>query len=287
MLEPSCFTNRVAVLATMHHKEKVIAPILELELGLKVIVPANLNTDRFGTFTREQPRPDSQLETARRKAKQALSLTGGTLAIASEGAFGPHPQIPWLPCDREIILLLDQQQQVEIVGQILTTETNFASQTITNYSEAQTFAAKVGFPTHGLIVMSDREVQNASAIFKGIRTEASLCAAVTQALTQSPSGHIHIETDMRAMYNPTRMQAIAAATEDLVRNIRQVCPQCGCPGFAIVETKLGLPCALCHLPTSLTRSVRYECQKCHFSQEALFPKGLTTADPGQCEYCNP
>src|SRR6478672_8816516 len=188
MLEPSCFTNRVAVLATMHHKEKVIAPILELELGLKVIVPANLNTDRFGTFTREQPRPDSQLETARRKAKQALSLTGGTLAIASEGAFGPHPQIPWLPCDREIILLLDQQQQVEIVGQILTTETNFASQTITNYSEAQTFAAKVGFPTHGLIVMSDREVQNASAIFKGIRTEASLCAAVTQALTQSPSG---------------------------------------------------------------------------------------------------
>lgn len=287
MSEVLGFRDRVAVLATMHRKEMVIAPVLELELGLKIVVPPNLDTDRFGTFTREQPRPANQLETARLKAKQALFLTGEALAIASEGAFGPHPQIPWLSCDREIILLLDQQQEIEIVGQILTTETNYASQTITNYSEAQTFASKVGFPTHGLSVMSDRDTQNPAAIFKGIRTETALYEAVTQALAQSTSGRIHIETDMRAMYNPTRMQAIAAATEDLVRNLRQFCPQCGCPGFAIADTNPGLPCGLCHLPTRLTRSVRYKCQKCHFSQEVLFPNGLTTADPAQCLYCNP
>ncbi|HEY9749171.1 MAG TPA: DUF6671 family protein [Allocoleopsis sp.] len=287
MTEFPGFQDRVAVLATMHHKETVIAPILELELGLKIVVPPNLDTDRFGTFTREEPRPGNQLETARLKAQQALSLTGETLAIASEGAFGPHPQIPWVSCDREIVLLLDQRQGIEIVGQILTTETNYASQTITSDSEAQAFANKVGFPTHGLIVMSDRDNQNPAAIFKGIRTEAALDEAVRQALAQSTSGRIHIETDMRAMYNPTRMQAIAAATEDLLRNIRQVCPQCAWPGFAIVETKSGLPCGLCHLPTRLTRSVRYECQKCHFSEEVLFPNGLTTADPGQCLYCNP
>jgi len=29
------------------------APILAQEIGLKVIVPDNFNTDRFGTFTRE------------------------------------------------------------------------------------------------------------------------------------------------------------------------------------------------------------------------------------------
>jgi hypothetical protein len=287
MLELLGFQDRIAVLATMHQKEKVVAPILELELGLKIVVPPNLNTDRFGTFTREQLRPGSQLETARLKAQQALLLTGETLAIASEGAFGPHPQIPWLSCDREIVLLLDQQQGIEIVGQTLSTETNYASQTIGSYSDAQTFASKVGFPTHGLIVMSDREVKDSSAIFKGITTETALHEAVTQALAQSSTGRIHIETDMRAMYNPTRMQAIAAATKDLVKNIHQVCPQCACPGFAIVETKPGLPCSLCHLPTRLPRAVRYECQKCHFSEEALFPNGLTTANPAQCLYCNP
>ncbi|MBD1863852.1 MULTISPECIES: DUF6671 family protein [Trichocoleus] len=287
MSEPSCFTNRVAVLATMHYKEKVIAPILELELGLKIVVPPHLDTDRFGTFTREQPRPGNQLETAQLKAQQALALTGETLAIASEGAFGPHPQILWLSCDREIVLLLDQRQGIEIVGQTLSTETNFASQTIASYAEAQAFAAKAGFPTHGLIIMSDRDTKNSSAIYKGIRTETALYEAVKQALAQSTTGRIHIETDMRAMHNPTRMQAIAAATEDLVRNIRQVCPQCGCPGFAIVEALPGLLCAHCHSPTRLTRSVRYECQKCHSSEEVLFPNGLTTADPAQCLYCNP
>nr|WP_290223768.1 DUF6671 family protein [Trichocoleus desertorum] len=287
MSETSLFGNRVAIVANMHHKEQVIAPILESEFGLKVFVPPNLDTDCFGTFTREKLRPGNQLETARLKALHALSLTGETLAIASEGAFGPHPQIPWVSCDRELVLLLDQQQGIEIIGETLSTETNYASQTIASYAEAQAFAAKVGFPAHGLIVMSDREAKNSPAVFKGIRTAVGLYEAVTQALAQSATGRIHIETDMRAMYNPTRMQAIAAATKDLVRNIRQVCPQCGCPGFAIVETSPGLPCGLCHLPTRLTRSVRYECQKCCYCQEVLFPKGLTTADPAQCLYCNP
>jgi hypothetical protein len=80
------FANRVGVLATMHQKERVMAPLLEKELGIKVIVPPNFNTDSFGTFTREIKRPGDQLETARLKAEKALLLTGETLAFASEGA---------------------------------------------------------------------------------------------------------------------------------------------------------------------------------------------------------
>ncbi|MEB3336169.1 MAG: DUF6671 family protein, partial [Leptolyngbyaceae bacterium] len=113
------FADRVAVIATMHHKETVIAPILEQELGVKAIVPQNFDTDALGTFTREIERPADQVSTARLKAEQALDLTGETLAIASEGSFGPHPQMPFVACNREIVLLLDRLNELEIVGQVL------------------------------------------------------------------------------------------------------------------------------------------------------------------------
>ena len=67
------FRGRLAVLATMHRKEQAIAPVLEEALGLQVEVPPGLDTDRFGTFTREVPRPGTQLATARLKAQAALA----------------------------------------------------------------------------------------------------------------------------------------------------------------------------------------------------------------------
>jgi hypothetical protein len=117
----SGFTGRTAVLATMHQKEQVIAPILQQELGLEVIIPQGFDTDRFGTFTRDRPRPDHQLATARLKALAALEITGADLAIASEGAFAPHPDLPMLPCDRELVVLVDRTHDLEIVGVALST----------------------------------------------------------------------------------------------------------------------------------------------------------------------
>ena len=49
-------SDRTAVLATMHQKERVMAPVLERELGVNILVPAELDTDTFGTFTREVKR---------------------------------------------------------------------------------------------------------------------------------------------------------------------------------------------------------------------------------------
>lgn len=82
-MQQKAFTNRVAVLATMHQKEKVIAPLLEQELGVKVIVPQDFNTDIFGTFTREVKRLGTQIAAARLKAEKALAVTGETLAIST------------------------------------------------------------------------------------------------------------------------------------------------------------------------------------------------------------
>ncbi|HEY9734701.1 MAG TPA: DUF6671 family protein [Trichocoleus sp.] len=276
------FQSRVATLATMHHKEQVIAPALQ-QLGLQTVVPA-LDTDQFGTFTRDVKRPGDQLATARLKAEAALRITGGDLAIASEGSFGSHPAVPWLPYNRELVILIDRANDLEIVGEALSTETNFDHTQVTDLEAAHAFAQKVGFPAHGLVVSAQPEGAG-SELIKGITSPLELTEAVTQMLKRF--GQAHLETDMRAMHNPTRMRVIAQATEDLIRKIHRACPECGVPGFKAVEHFPGLPCADCGAPTRLTLTTRYQCQKCSFEQRVLFPHQQRTADPAQCDYCNP
>jgi len=287
MSTDSLFAGRIAVIATMHKKEAAIAPILESELGVQCIVPNNFNTDTFGTFTRDIARPADQIATARLKAKKALEITGATIASASEGSFAPHPDLPFIASNREIVVFIDTVNQLEIVGQEISTETNFNSQSVRTIEEAELFARKIGFPSHGLVVMLDADSSDEAEIFKGINTEEKLRETVTFALNKSAIGKVHIETDMRALYNPTRMQNIAKATRNLIQKIHQICPNCACPGFDAIEQRRGLPCGLCNLPTSAIRSIVYQCQRCSFRQEKLFPHGVKVADPAQCMYCNP
>jgi len=277
------FSNRVGVIATMHKKEKVIAPLLEPELGVRFILPNNFNTDIFGTFTREVKRPGTQIAAAILKAEKALELTGESLAIASEGSFAPHPLIPYIYSNREIVVLLDKLNEIEIIGEEVSTETNFNHQVVENFAAAYDFAEKIGFPEHGLVVYWENSVE----MIKGITTEAKLQEALNTAFNNSSTGKVHLETDMRALYNPTRMQNIAKATLDLLTKIKSICPQCSTPGFVITQRIPGLPCEMCSMPTNLTLSVIYQCQKCSFQREELFPNGVEFAEPSQCMYCNP
>ena len=279
------FAHRVAVLATMHGKEAAIAPLLQAELNLKTIVPADFNTDAFGTFTREIKRTGDQLTAARFKAEAAMQLVGETLGLASEGSFGPHPAIPYLPCNRELVLLLDATHDLEIVGYDFSTDTNYRQQVVNSLEAALAFAQQIGFPSHGLVAMPTADSPEPAAIVKGIVTESELREAVTPWLQRQ--GSVYLETDMRAMLNPTRMQAIARATQDLIRKLRSHCPQCDAPGFDVSDRKPGLPCGLCYTPTDLTLAAVYRCQKCGFTQDRLYPDGIELADPAQCAYCNP
>lgn len=287
MSQSHLLINRTAVIATMHQKERAIAPILEPEFGIKIRVPADFDTDLFGTFTREIKRPGTQIEAARLKAQTALEIAGETLAVASEGTFGPHPMMPYLPANREIVLLLDKANNLEIAGESLSLETNYSHQIVSSVEEAVIFSEKAGFPEHGLVVVVGDAAAGKGEIVKGITAEKQLCDAVTAGLKKSPNGKVHVETDMRAMYNPTRMQNIANATLDLVKKFKQFCPECGWPGFEIVERKIGLPCELCYFPTQLARSAVYKCKNCGYTKEELFPDGRETADPSLCQYCNP
>ncbi len=280
------FNNRIAVLATMHKKERVIAPLFDRELSIKVTVP-QLDTDKFGSFTREIERSGSQIEAARLKAQQALSLTGESLGVASEGSFAPHPSLPYIPCNREIVILIDKENDLEIIGEELSTDTNHSHLKVSDIQQAIDFAEKVGFPEHGLVVMLNDYPENSDEIIKGINTQETLIAAVNNSLTKSPNRKVHLETDMRAMYNPTRMKNIEKATYNLIAKINCLCPKCSTPGFDIIQRIPGLPCEWCSAPTSLTSSAIYKCQKCNFRKEQLFPDGKQFANPAQCMYCNP
>jgi hypothetical protein len=278
------FTDRTAVIATMHRKEIAIAPILQTSLGIKATVPQDFDSDLFGTFTRDIDRPANQIETAKVKAARALELSQTDLAIASEGSFFPHPLLG-IAYNRELVLLLDQKHDFSVYGEALSSDTNFRHQTISSYEQAYDFAIKIGFPDHAIVLMPDAQTSAKESIYKGINSEDVLKKSVHDLLQQTPQ--IHIETDMRALYNPTRMKNIAKATEDLVRKLQQLCPNCNFVNFDVVQKLKGLRCEICGLPTQVTRAHLYKCDRCDFKQEVLFPDGIQLADPMYCSYCNP
>ncbi len=287
MTDSPWFQNRTIVIATKHHKEQVIAPLLTGAFNLNVIVPQDFDTDQFGTFTRDIKRRGTQIEAARLKAEAILEKTGESLAIASEGSFAPHPAFPFISANREIVLLLDKQHDLIIYGEDLSTETNHNHQTVKTVEETLDFAEKIGFPDHALVVMFDPDTQHPEQIFKGIQSQEELVKIVELVLQESPDKKAHLETDMRAMYNPTRMTVIKKATENLIKKLNQFCPECHSPGFDIYDRKLGLPCSWCNTPTSLILAEIYQCHRCNFQQEQLFPNSIKTADPSYCSYCNP
>jgi hypothetical protein len=273
------------VIATMHHKEQVLGPAVERAWGLRPIVPPAFDTDRFGTFTRDRDRAGDQRATARTKAIAALEQTGAAIALASEGSFGPHPTLPFAAVNYELVLLLDRASGLELVGEALSLETNYRQATVRDWAAVDRFAQEVGFPDHGLVVSLGNPAQSPSVV-KGIRDPATLRDVAADYLARSPDGTLWLETDMRAMHNPRRMQVIAQAMDNLLEKAQSTCPNCGWPGFWITQRLPGLPCEACGWPTALVRLHRWTCEHCGYQRSDDFPQGQT-ADPAHCPACNP
>lgn len=277
------FIGRRLLISTKHQKEIVIAPILEKELGVKCIVAIDFDTDELGTFTGEVERKDDPISTARNKCIRAMGLTGCDLAIASEGSFGPHPSLFYIPADDEILLFLDKKNDMEIVVRELSTETNFHGAYIKNENELKAFAHDVQFPSHGLICRKSKD--DFTEIVKGI-TDWTILTETCHHFLKKYDG-IYVETDMRAMYNPSRMKVIGVATQKMADKIKKLCPVCSWPGFDITDAREGLPCELCHFPTRSILSYIYRCTKCSHTKEEMYPSGKHTQDPMYCDMCNP
>jgi hypothetical protein len=277
------FSGRDLVIATKHHKEKVLAPILEAELGVRCMVPEELDTDLLGTFSGEVERLDDPLTAARKKCLLAMELTNATLAIASEGSFGPHPSLVFIPADDELLLFMDKENGLEIAVRELSTETNFNHQEVKSFAELEAFAHRVQFPSHGLIIRSNP--QDHHDLVKGIKDWSLLKEAFDRRIQQADS--VFVETDMRAFCNPTRMKVIEKAAAKLIEKIQSVCPDCQTPGFGIVDHREGLPCSWCGAPTRSTLCYIYRCVKCACLKEVSYPYGKKEEDPMYCDHCNP
>lgn len=277
------FAGRKLVIATKHKKEKVIGPILEQAFQINWHATAQLDTDQLGTFTGENERIDTALACARQKCLLAIAETGYDLAIASEGSFGPHPAMFFVSADEEIILLLDKKNGIEMVSHVLSTSTNYCGQQISTHDELQDFLTQAQFPSHAVIIRNAQH--NFDSIVKGITDTDQLLSHFNNLL--SAEGSVYMETDMRAMYNPTRMKVIEETTLLLVKKMNSLCPYCNFPGFEVTENAPGLPCSQCKLPTTSTRSAISSCKKCNYTVEKFFPKEKQFEDPTFCDYCNP
>nr|WP_293873465.1 DUF6671 family protein [Flavobacterium sp.] len=277
------FEGRKLVIATKHQKEAVIAPLLEQNLGVQCFVPNDFDTDALGTFTGEINRKEDALSTARQKCLLAMQKTSCDLGIASEGSFGPHPTIFMAHADDEFLVFIDKKNNLEIIVRELSLDTNFNATTINCFQNLVNLVNRIGFPEHAIILKNADA--NSNFTVKGIQSWELLEESYNKLATNNSP--VVAETDMRALYNPTRMKVIKKATQKLVEKIKSCCPQCNTPGFGVVRTNLGLPCEWCGSPTNSTKSHTYRCQKCTFEQEKMYPNDKKTEDPMYCDHCNP
>jgi hypothetical protein len=270
--------SRTLFIITKHQKETVIAPVWQHRIGGPITVFSSFDTDAFGTFSGTVERKKPARETLRDKLVAGMQEAGATLGIASEGSFGPHPTLPFLPCNEELVMLIDREQNLEITGRAITTDTNFSSLQTGDWIAVLRFLEQIHFPEHGLMVKHAQE--------KSVRFYNDL-----QKLEEEikpilePGTPLLFETDMRAMHNPTRLKVIEQGMQDLMNKLFSPCPACGHPGFEVTEAIPGLPCSWCGLPTRLIMQEIYTCRQCGCSQTNRRPE--ETADPQYCDHCNP
>lgn len=274
------FKGKKVVIATKHEKEIVIGPALEKSFGMECSVSENLDTDLLGTFTGEVERILTPVEAARQKCILVLEECDADFAIGSEGSFGPHPTLYFLPADEEYLVLMSRKKDFEMVVKMTSLQTNYASYEMDSEGTLNAFLQQVKFPSHGLHVKGPE-----GYLEKGIRSENRLNQAIHEAVKRF--GTYTLETDMRAMNNPTRMSVIQELTGKLVEKMRSCCPSCQRPGFSPTDVIRGLVCSSCSLPTKSVKSVIYSCEGCHYTSCIDFPDSKTTEDPMFCDFCNP
>ncbi|MFC0004868.1 DUF6671 family protein [Micromonospora siamensis] len=276
----------VGSLATRHGKRVAIGPPLRRRLGLRLRV-ADVDTDVLGTFTGEVPRPGPADEVVVTKARLGMAATGCPVGVASEGSFGPHPALPWCTLQVEHVALVDDRIGLVLVERATSTASNHG-ELVTDGADRGAllrFAREVGLPGHAVTVRPAAPPAGvAYPLVKGIVRVPALLAAVAGAVGASADGRARVAADLRAHHNPRRMAVIAQAAGRLAERLATPCPACDAPGFGVVGTVPGLPCADCHTPTELPGGRILGCARCphRVTRPAEAP-----ADPRWCPRCNP
>ena len=281
-MTPGYAGQRIALL-TQHGKESVIAPVLEPALGCVVARVSGFDTDRLGTFTRDVPRPGSQREAARRKARIGMSLSGLPVGLASEGSVVPDPLSGLFPWSVELLVLIDDRLGIEVVASAQGPARSGCLST-GDWEALEAFARREDFPAHRLVLRP--QDQDDPRLCKGLSGWRALRDAFERCLAESANGLVFVETDLRAFANPTRMQRIGEAAQDLLARLRSRCLACDLPGFGVAERRPGLPCAECGLPTRAWLAEVRQCVGCGHRTVAVRGDEVV-AQARHCEACNP
>jgi len=277
------YFNQTVVLTTKHEKLPLIAPILEAELNLNIVLH-EADTDRLGTFTGEIERTLSARGAAIEKAKLGISALSASLGVGSEGSIGPDPLLPFTRSDIEYIALVDADRGIEIVERYRSLQIIAGDLVTEPGANMSSFLAKVGFPNHKLI--AEQNDSRGQGAIKGIATMEHLHEAIEQLSVLSSDGKVHLQSDLRAHCSPSRQLNIIQAARILAKRVKALCPSCGCPGFGEQRYNRGLDCSECG--ELVTAAVKFEilgCVNCPFEQSG--PQTAEFADPSSCSGCNP
>lgn len=280
------YRGRLIAVGTRHGKAGQLAAPFADVLGARLITPADLDTDQFGTFSGEVSRTGSAAAAARAKARLAMAVTGLPFGVASEASYGPLTA-SGVAGHEEILLFCDAERGFEVITGHRGPTGHHTGHRVTAPDEVPA-ALLAGLPEQGLIVRpaapAGREPL-ADAITKGITDVTALGSAVLRAAAVSADGHAIVEPDLRAHHNPSRRQVLARLGSNLAHRLATHCSACGTPGFGRVDVETGLECRACGTPTALPRNEIHGCPLCEHA--VVRPLSADGADPADCPYCNP
>ncbi|NKI71716.1 hypothetical protein GN109_20035 [Collimonas pratensis] len=214
------------LIATMHGKEAVLAPPLA-ELGFQVLLPLDYDTDMLGTFSGDVRRPGTAVEAALEKARRACKATGIPRAISSEGSYRPCQTLFPGARNVELLAFVDMESGQEFVEYMTDLPTRFVKDRVpADFSspEVQALLSAMGWPEVRALVVPEDPGQGVVApewVFKGLADVPSLMEAMRACAAQSSDGRVHLESDLRAHMNPTRMASVARVGERLVQRLRR------------------------------------------------------------------
>lgn len=275
------YSEKRAVLATLHQKGELIAPEFLRAFGM-VVEEVAVDTDSLGTFSGEIERIGSARDIVLNKARLGIKASGCPRGLASEGSIGADLYIPFIQSDVELIGFVDEELGIELVESFRSTDITAQTITIDSQSDLSEFLKKADFPHHKVIVRSATKPITYSV--KGISTEEVLRSAIEVGLQQHPS--LVIESDLRAHCSPSRSENIKRAAAKMAARLAQLCPDCSAPGWGVTDFIKGLPCSECgEMSEDALKSEILGCARCSFTREGK--KLAEVIDPSRCNICNP
>jgi hypothetical protein len=201
------------LIATMHGKERVLAPQLAA-LGFSVLLPVGYDTDALGTFSGDIRRQGSAFDAALKKASQACAATGIPRAVSSEGSYRPSQILFPGASNVELMAFVDLDKGFSCIEYLTDVPTCFVKgrvQPDIHAADTKSLLLAMDWTNIKALVLPSDPIFGIRTenVFKGIGEVDALTKAMKICALNSDDGLVHLETDLRAHMNSTRMASVA------------------------------------------------------------------------------